>query len=62
MKLVDAAIGRSAGEAILSLHDVSVGYGERIVQNHLSFDVRRGSIFALMGGSGAGKSTLLRSL
>jgi ABC-type multidrug transport system ATPase subunit len=25
-------------------------------------DVRRGSIFALMGGSGAGKSTLLRSM
>ena len=62
MKVVDAAIGRSTREPILSLRDVSVGYGERIVQQHLSFDVRRGSIFALMGGSGAGKSTVLRSM
>jgi phospholipid/cholesterol/gamma-HCH transport system ATP-binding protein len=47
---------------ILSLRDVTVGYGEAIVQQHLSFDVRRGSVFAIMGASGAGKSTVLSTM
>ena len=50
------------GEAILSLRGVTVGYPDRIVQQQLSFEVRRGSVFAIMGGSGAGKSTVLSTL
>jgi len=50
------------GEPILSLHEVTVGYEGRVIQRHVSFEVRRGSIFAIMGGSGSGKSTLLRSM
>jgi len=49
-------------EPILSLRDVRVGYDDKIVQQQLSFDVHRGSIFAIMGGSGAGKSTVLSTL
>jgi len=48
--------------AKLRVDGVSVGYGERIVQRDVSFDVAAGSIFAIMGGSGCGKSTLLQSL
>src|SRR6185312_7740441 len=47
---------------IMSLRDVTLCHDGRIIQRHLSFDVRRGSIFALMGASGAGKSTALRSM
>jgi phospholipid/cholesterol/gamma-HCH transport system ATP-binding protein len=50
------------GIPILSLRDVSVGYGDAVVQQHLSFDVRRGSVFAIMGASGAGKSTVLSTM
>jgi phospholipid/cholesterol/gamma-HCH transport system ATP-binding protein len=37
-------------------------YGDRVVMHDLSFSVRRGEIFVLMGGSGSGKSTLLKHL
>jgi len=49
-------------EPILSLHEIAVGYQGRVIQRQVSFEVRRGSIFAVMGGSGSGKSTLLRSM
>jgi phospholipid/cholesterol/gamma-HCH transport system ATP-binding protein len=57
-----SALRPVADQPILSLRDVAVGYDDSIVQQHLSFDVRRGSVFAIMGGSGAGKSTVLRTL
>jgi phospholipid/cholesterol/gamma-HCH transport system ATP-binding protein len=60
--VTSSAFPRSGSQPILSLRDVTVGYGDRIVQQRLSFDVRRGSIFAIMGGSGAGKSTMLSTL
>jgi phospholipid/cholesterol/gamma-HCH transport system ATP-binding protein len=44
----------------ISVRDLSVGYGERAVQHGLSFDIRRGSIFVIMGASGCGKSTVLQ--
>lgn len=53
---------RVGSEPILSLRNVTVGYGKALVQECLSFDVRQGSIFAIMGGSGAGKSTVLATL
>jgi len=46
----------------LQVKQLSVGYGDRIVQHDVSFDVATGSIFAIMGGSGCGKSTVLRAL
>jgi phospholipid/cholesterol/gamma-HCH transport system ATP-binding protein len=47
---------------LLEVRDLSVGYGDTPVLHGLSFDVKRGSIFAIMGVSGCGKSTVLRSL
>lgn len=59
---MDSAASTREGAPILSLRDVTLCHGRKTVQRHLSFDVRRGSIFAIMGGSGAGKSTVLRSM
>lgn len=39
-----------------------VGFGERVVIDHLSLDVREGEILGLVGASGGGKSVLLRAL
>lgn len=50
------------GAPIISLRDATLCHGRKTVQRHLSLDVRRGSVFAIMGGSGAGKSTVLRSM
>lgn len=39
-----------------------MAFGDFVVQRDLSFDVRRGRIFVIMGGSGCGKSTLLKHM
>jgi phospholipid/cholesterol/gamma-HCH transport system ATP-binding protein len=46
----------------IEVRDLTIGYGERIVQQGLRFTVRRGEIFVVMGDSGCGKSTLMRSM
>ena len=47
---------------ILSVRGITLAFGPKVIQHDLSFDVRRGSIFAVMGGSGCGKSTVLKSM
>lgn len=44
----------------ISVHNLSIGFGSHIILRDLSFEVRRGDIFVIMGGSGSGKSTLMR--
>lgn len=59
---MDPEASKRDSAPIISLRDATLCLGRKTVQRHLSFDVRRGSIFAIMGGSGAGKSTVLRSM
>jgi phospholipid/cholesterol/gamma-HCH transport system ATP-binding protein len=47
---------------ILKVHGLAFGYGPERLQHDVSFDVKHGSIFAIMGASGSGKSTLLKVL
>ncbi len=49
------------GQAHIRFEGVSIGYGDRIIQQDLNFTVGRGEIFAVMGPSGCGKTTLMRS-
>lgn len=39
-----------------------MAYGSLVIMRNLSFQVRQGEIFVIMGGSGSGKSTLLKHL
>jgi len=48
--------------AKITVSDLSMGFGNRVIQQHLDFEIRRGEIFVIMGTSGCGKSTLLRHL
>ena len=51
----------SAGPHI-TVEDLRIGWGSRVLMEHVSFQVPRGSTLAILGGSGSGKSTLLRYL
>ncbi|MFN3424312.1 MAG: ABC transporter ATP-binding protein [Novosphingobium meiothermophilum] len=46
--------------AMLTLRDVWVEYGDRIILERVDLDVTAGSFVSIVGPSGAGKSTLLR--
>ena len=47
---------------LLAVRDLEMRFGDRLIQRDVSFEVERGTIFAVMGGSGCGKSTLLKHL
>lgn len=49
-------------QAMISLRDVRVSYGEVEILHGITFDVKRGETLVILGGSGSGKSTLLRTL
>ncbi|MGE0821173.1 MAG: ABC transporter ATP-binding protein [Candidatus Binatia bacterium] len=44
------------------IRDLTMAYGSFVIQRDLTFAIRRGDIFIIMGGSGCGKSTLLKHL
>jgi phospholipid/cholesterol/gamma-HCH transport system ATP-binding protein len=46
----------------ITVDDLRIGRGTEVLIDHVSFQVERGTIFAILGGSGSGKSTLLRYL
>ena len=51
-----------AEAAKIDVRDLTMAYGDFVIQRDLTFEVADGDIFIIMGGSGCGKSTLLRHL
>jgi branched-chain amino acid transport system ATP-binding protein len=52
----------SAAGGLLSIDDVSKAFGGVRVIEHLSFEVRPGTVHSIIGPNGAGKTTLLNML
>lgn len=52
----------SSSEALLEVRDLSAAWGRLPVLRDLSFDLRPGELFVLLGPNGSGKTTLLRCL
>ena len=51
-----------ADQPHVEARDLTLAYGDFVIQQNLDFSVQRGEIFIVMGSSGCGKSTLLRHL
>src|SRR5574341_20014 len=58
----DATPPTAGAECRITVSDLTMAYGDFVIQRDLNFTVRRGEVFIIMGGSGCGKSTLLRHL
>jgi phospholipid/cholesterol/gamma-HCH transport system ATP-binding protein len=48
--------------ALLTCEDLTLAFGPKVVLHDVTCAIRRGSIFAVMGGSGCGKSTMMRCM
>lgn len=46
----------------ITVQNLTMAYGDFVIQRDLDFTVNRGDVFIIMGGSGCGKSTLLKHL
>ncbi|MGZ4113132.1 MAG: ABC transporter ATP-binding protein, partial [Tumebacillaceae bacterium] len=55
-------IDKQSGNEVLSVRDVSLGYGEKVLSSGLDLNVYRGERIALIGPNGIGKTTLLKAI
>ncbi|MEI8162542.1 MAG: energy-dependent translational throttle protein EttA [Betaproteobacteria bacterium] len=55
-------VGERLGDKVVEFHDVSKGFGDRLLIDKLSFTVPPGAIVGIIGPNGAGKSTLFKML
>jgi len=51
-----------AHQPIISVRDLAVGFGERLIIDGLDLDVQPGEVLGVVGGSGTGKSVLTRCI
>jgi ATP-binding cassette subfamily F protein 3 len=51
-----------SGDNVFHVEDLSKRFGDKVLFDHLSFDVPRGRRLGIMGPNGCGKTTLLRIL
>jgi phospholipid/cholesterol/gamma-HCH transport system ATP-binding protein len=52
----------TSNTAVISVRDLTVGFGDATVLDRASLDVFEGEILGFVGGSGAGKSVLMRTI
>ena len=52
----------NTNETKIEIRDLTMAYGPYVVMRNINAQVKRGSVFVIMGNSGSGKSTLLRHM
>jgi phospholipid/cholesterol/gamma-HCH transport system ATP-binding protein len=53
---------QTKSEKIIEVNKLTAGYGGNMTFDAISFDVKKGEVFVILGGSGCGKSTLLKQM
>ena len=53
---------KKKNDSVVSIENFTMKFGDTTVVDNLSFDVRRGVTFGLLGSNGSGKTTTIRSL
>jgi len=51
-----------AGNQVLTIEDLAIGYGEKVLAKGISFSLLRGECLGVIGGNGTGKTTLLKTV
>ncbi|WKJ91821.1 energy-dependent translational throttle protein EttA [Methylomonas montana] len=54
--------GPRLGDVVIEAHNISKGFGERLLINNLEFKLPPGGIVGIIGPNGAGKTTLFRMM
>ena len=52
----------NAGEVLIEVDHLYAGYDGTAILDDVSFDIRAGEVFGILGGSGGGKSTILKHM
>lgn len=47
---------------VISVRNLTCGYGGTVIVDDVTFDIRHGEVFIILGSSGCGKSTLLKNM
>ena len=47
---------------IINVQNLTCAYGDSVIIDNITFGVRQGEIFVILGGSGCGKSTVLKHM
>jgi len=50
------------GNNVLTIEDLSIGYGSKALAQNLNFSLHRGDALGIIGGNGTGKTTLLKTI
>ena len=51
-----------AGNQVLTVESLSIGYGEKVLAKNIDFSLLRGEALGVIGGNGTGKTTFLKTI
>lgn len=61
-KVTDNGSNIKNGDVLVKINNLCKSYGDHVVLNNISTEIKKGEVIAIIGPSGCGKSTFLRTL